>query len=271
MLKKIFFAGMILLAALAFVTCGGGSSDKANETAETGSSPAAAAAEAPARNAPVTQSKPGDFGYIRNQNGDGIVITYKTTNATNITIPDRIENLPVVGIQTQTFRGDKSLRSITLPATITSVPSDAFRDCENLSSVTMPGVTSIGNSAFMGTNLSALTLPAVATIGNSVFLNVTSLNSINLPAIVSVGISAFQGCANLSKVVFGNSLTTIRNFAFSGCINLTEMNVPESLTDFPVLDAWGYRENAANFWNCNKLPLATRDQLIAQGYSGRGF
>ena len=170
-----------------------------------------------------------------------------TVSATTIVLPDTIEDIPVVDFRRELFRRNTSLRSITLPATITAIPAEAFSGCTNLASVTIPAVNAIGNSAFYGC---------------------VSLVSIDLPAVTTIGVSAFNDCSNLTKVTLAEGLTSIGGYAFADCRNLTEINVPASLTQFPRAP---YESNDNTFFNCQKLPLTTRNKLTSQGYSGRGF
>ncbi len=55
----------------------------------------------------------------------------------------------------------KTIKSIILPNVLTSIGSEAFYDCTNLTSVTIPNsVTSIGQLAFSGcTSLTSVTIP----------------------------------------------------------------------------------------------------------------
>lgn len=64
------------------------------------------------------------------------------------------------------------IKSITLPETITSIGSSAFRGCTSLTSVTLPkSINSIGSSAFSGcTRLTSVTIPdSVTSISDSAF------------------------------------------------------------------------------------------------------
>ena len=70
------------------------------------------------------------------------------------------------------FQG-KPLSSITLPPNLESITSNAFQDCENLTSVTFPStLKTIGDYAFENTSLSAITIPTnVTSIGEQAFSN----------------------------------------------------------------------------------------------------
>ena len=258
--NKLLAALIALLISLAFVACGGKSG-----TAETNGEQETDGAEAVTI---LSHLDAVDFGYVRNAGGDGIIITYKTAFATDVVLPDRIENFPVTGFRAELFRTDENVKSVTLPATVTAIPNNAFRGCAGLSDVTMPGVLTIGDHSFRGTGISSLTIPAVTTIGDSAFYE-TVITDISMPEILSIGPNAFTNCFNLAKVIFGEKLTTIGTGAFEGCVNLTEINVPASLTTFTP-HTWGDRYGR-QFLNCHKLPLAVREKLTAQGYPGHGF
>ncbi|MCI6427452.1 MAG: leucine-rich repeat protein [Rikenellaceae bacterium] len=119
------------------------------------------------------------------------------------------------------------------------IPGDAFRDKKTLCYFSMPEiVTNIGCYAFYNTMLSGtIVLPDdVVTIREYAFSN-----------------------SNVASVVFGNSLTTIDDYAFYGCSSLScELHLPSSLTSI------GQRA----FQNCNltgRLILPDSLQILKEG------
>ena len=89
---------------------------------------------------------------------------------------------------------------------MTSIGDEAFRDCSNLKSITIPDrVTSIGDSAFYGcSSLTSITIPdSVISIGDSAFYKCSSLTSITIPdRVTSIGRRAFFACSRLSSITF---------------------------------------------------------------------
>ena len=132
----------------------------------------------------------------------------------------------------------------TIPNSVTSIGSYAFRDCSGLTSVTIPNsVTSIGNWAFREcTGLTSVTIPnSVTSIGNYAFEGCSGLTSVTIPnSVASIGDCAFLGCRGLASVIVENGNTvydsrdncnaiieTATNTLIAGCKNT---NIPSSVT-----------------------------------------
>ena len=77
------------------------------------------------------------------------------------------------------FRGCKSLQSVTIPNSVTSIGNGTFCSCESLQNITIPNsVTSIGDEAFTWCeSLQSVTIPnSVRNIGNNAFRGCTHLD-----------------------------------------------------------------------------------------------
>ena len=97
---------------------------------------------------------------------------------------DSRENCNAI-IETATNTLITGCQNTTIPNSVTSIGSGAFRYCSGLTSVTIPNsVTSIGNSAFMGcSGLTSITIPnSVTSIGNNAFADCSGLTSITCEA-----------------------------------------------------------------------------------------
>ncbi len=140
---------------------------------------------------------------------------------------------------------------IFFDGTITYIGKDAFRYCDNLTSIIIPNsVTEIGERAFfICDNLASVTIgSSVTSIGNSAFWGCDNLTSIIIPnSVTSIGELAFSSCDNLTNVTIGSSVTSIGNSAFEGCKNLTSIIIPNSATSI------GERA----FYDCENLTSVT--------------
>ena len=115
-----------------------------------------------------------------------------------------------------------------------SIPSEAFRGCSGLTSITIPeSVTSIGNVAFYGcSSLTGITIPeSVTSIGNSAFYGCSSLKNINIPSdVTSIEMSTFRGCESLTNIIIPDNITSIGWYSFERCSSLTSIIIPESVS-----------------------------------------
>ena len=205
----------------------------------------------------------GTAGLKYSEIDNGLSVIGYVGRATEVVIPEIVDEKPVIEIAEEAFYGNTSITSVTIPDSVTSIGNVAFCYCYNLTSVTIGnGVTSIGSSAFYAcTSLKSVTIPdSVTSIGDDAFRNCTSLeynkydnalylgNSTNPylclvkadnTSITSCNIhnntkfihrSAFESCRSLTSVTIGNSVTSIGDFAFSWCLSLTNITIPDSVT-----------------------------------------
>lgn len=128
------------------------------------------------------------------------------------------------------FAGQKGLKSVNLPESVTIIGEKAFQECSSLESITLPSsVAVIRPYTFYGCNLlSSITLPqSLESIDSYSFYRCSCLTEITLPKNVkSIGNSAFYGCTSLSSVTLPQSLSSIGSYSFKGCSGLTEITLP---------------------------------------------
>ena len=199
------------------------------------------------------------FSYITN-NGS-ITITSYTGVGGDVSIPSKINSLPVTSIGYGAFAGT-SLTSITIPNIVTNIGGSAFEGCFNLAAITVdsgnpayssvtgvlfnksetllveyPGgirgsytipttVTSIGDSAFWYcTNLTSVTIPTTVTSIENYAFGATSLTSVAIPnSVTSIGYNAFRD-TSLTSVIIPTNVINIGEGAFFRCFSLTAINV----------------------------------------------
>lgn len=151
--------------------------------------------------APAPES---DFKYGVDK--DTATITkYKGAGGT-VEIPATLGGYPVTGIQMQAFIECASLKSVSMPESMTWIGDSAFAGCTGLEQVEFsPNLTAIGSKSFYSCNgLTSVVVPdKVTSIASLAFFGCLNLESITIPASVTTLDSSFvYGCTNLKKIEF---------------------------------------------------------------------
>lgn len=130
---------------------------------------------------------------------------------TEFTIPEGCET--VYG-----FENNSTLRSVTIPASVKVIGSEAFRSCTALEKVIFKGtfIKKIGDRAFGSCPLlESVTLPTVEAFGLEVFSYSMGLTEVEFTGNTKrIGNGMFNMCKSLQSVKFPNGLTEIGTQAF---------------------------------------------------------
>lgn len=149
----------------------------------------------------------------------------------------------VTSVSDNAFYDCTQLISVSLPNTLTSIGGWAFRGCNSLTSIVIPdSVTSIGSMAFfMCYSLANVTLSkGITTILSSTFASCENLVSIVIPdGVTEIGVSAFSSCTKLQNVTIPNSVKIIGDSAFYYCNSLKSVLIPENVNGIGA-NAFGY-------------------------------
>ena len=160
-----------------------------------------------------------------------VAITYRSYNESSNTyfsdysgdfvIPEQVTTFSYVSLSDITYSVTSidykafyksSVRSVTIPNSITTIGKEAFSYCDGLTSITIPN--------------------SITTIGDEAFSYCDGLTSVNIAnSATSIGDKAFYGCDNLMSVELGDYVTSIGDEAFS-IKNLTFNSLPLSITSF---------------------------------------
>ena len=130
----------------------------------------------------------------------------------------------VTGISEGAFHLAKSLTSVYLPSTLSSVNSFAFCGCENITSVYHPDLTAWCNIVFGEFESNPLYL------GSDLYISDNILESLVVPeSITEINDSAFYGCSSIKSVYMHDEVTKIGANAFYFCNALETIYIPQSL------------------------------------------
>ncbi len=123
---------------------------------------------------------------------------------------------------------------IPTDGSINSIAGMAFYNCKSLKSITIPtSVTNIGWSAFSGCSaLESITLHDNIVIGTYAFEDCTSLRSVSLPAsMTEISSGLFRNCTALETVSLRSQITKIGAMSFDGCISLKNFTLPSTVKE----------------------------------------
>jgi hypothetical protein len=152
--------------------------------------------------------------------GNTAYVTDSPNASGNVVIANTYSGYPVTSIRFDAFIECTNLASVTIPNSVTSIGEEAFQDCSSLTNVSLPNsVTSIGAYAFLVCpGLTSVTIPnSVTNIGDYAFGACTSLTSVTIPSsVTNIGTYAFTACTNLKSAYFQGNAPPDDGTAFSG-------------------------------------------------------
>ena len=197
-----------------------------------------------------------------------VTITKYTGTESTVILPSTISSWPVTKVGEDALKDNTTITSVTIPASVTEIGSNAFAGCTNLTSVNYigdwsnltiqsgnPAVQDAANAplfdfefippdntAVIVTNYkyngaaADVTIPSryqgkpVTTIGHAAFFN-SAVTSVTIPdSVTSISDEAFINCPKLTNISIPNSVTYIGFSAFSSCTSLKSITLPSSLS-----------------------------------------
>lgn len=172
-----------------------------------------------------------------------------------VVIPETViynnKKYSVTSIKSEAFIDCGNITSLTIPKSVTEIGSYAFDGCsgELIANCCIPSVTNDYLGAFYNSKFTKATIGGYfPSIGAYAFYGCDNLKSVViLEGVESIMNNAFTDCSYLSSVVFPESLVSIGGSAFAGCKSLTSIDIPKNVTEI---------ESAA-FQVCTNLNLIT--------------
>ena len=209
---------------------------------------------------PPTATEDGETLYVCSVCGDSYTLTVEPINFTitsdtrsligytgaedeNLVIPPVFQNkdvwYKVVAIDSNAFLDCANLTSVTIPNTVISIGNDTFKNCKKLANITIPeGVTYIGDQAFMScSSLKNVTIPnSITNLGDNLFYlclnlvynqydNAYYIGNEQNPYMILMEASSTQitSCTIHEDTIF------IESLAFSGCQKLESITIPQKV------------------------------------------
>lgn len=143
----------------------------------------------------------------------------------DLVIPETINDISVTSISAEAFKDCDKITSVSIPETVKTIGAYAFNECCSLETINISQeITAISEGCFKGcTSLKSINLNGITNIDSFAFENCLSLN-IELPSsLTSLGERAFHH-SGLKNITIPSSLVTIGMGALNWCDNITELS-----------------------------------------------
>jgi uncharacterized repeat protein (TIGR02543 family) len=123
------------------------------------------------------------------------------------------------------FGNHISLTTVTIGNSVTSIGTNAFSNCSDLTSVYISDLAAWCNISFSNYYSNPLHY------ADHLYLNNNEITDLVIPnSVTSIKNYAFHGCDGLTSVTIPNSVTSIGHYAFYSCSGLTSVTIPNSVT-----------------------------------------
>lgn len=194
----------------------------------------------------------GPYVYEIKEGGVTITHCYPENISGDITIPEKLGGIPVVGIDDKAFYNCYSITSVTIHDNIKFIGERAFAHCWSLTKAILPdGLEEISDGTFeMCLILSDVTLSKtnIKQIGSRAFAGCEYLETATLPeTLETVGEGAFEECGNLQSLIIGKNTGAIADNAFAKCYNLRNVYYMGTKDEFEKIAIGSGNETMFNF------------------------
>ena len=156
----------------------------------------------------------------------------------DIIVPEGITSIP-----SYAFTNFTQITSLTIPDSVTSIGSYILQGCTGIESLIIPNMTRKLGGYFgedprydsyntqVPDSLKTLVITGGESIPQHAFDGCSGLKSITIPdSVTSIGGSAFSGCSDLTSITIPDSVTSIGDYVFRDCSGLTSITIPDSVT-----------------------------------------
>ncbi len=157
-----------------------------------------------------------------------------TSISGDITIPAERNGTPIDTIPADAFKGCNAITSITVPESVTTIGAGAFNGCSSLRSITLPFVGgqkgNTGNSARFGYIFGMNSYQGSTSVpcgqAYASYHIPSGLRTVTITNESVIGYGAFMDCSMLTTINLNDEIIQIGEFCFDNCTKITEVNLP---------------------------------------------
>lgn len=157
------------------------------------------------------------------------IMAFAGNGLKNIVIPNKTKRLGYYA-----FRNCKELTEVTLPESVTKIPSGIFEGCCSLKTVNAPNVNTVCEHAFYDCrNLEAFDFSKLQSLGPMAFAYTGIRKAVFSDKFSELGVSVFYSCKNLQTVDMKTcKIQEIPYQCFCFCNELKDIQFPQDVTIF---------------------------------------
>ena len=195
----------------------------------------------------------GGITYLINRTAGTAQVTGCVATLTEVNIPAEItqgqNKFTVVSVAKNAFMASKTITSVTIPASVKTIETDAFRNMSGLKTLNLPSINDWVSVTFANGNANPIynVYGSIASQWGTVYFDGKALDA-NL--VIPEGVTrigrAFYGAKVIETVSLPSSLTYMGDQVFTNCEKITSVVIPAAV------DSIG-----SAFYNCKALAEVT--------------
>ena len=175
------------------------------------------------------------------ESSDGITITAFKGVVTDVIVPAKINDIPVIAVADGVFKGNTKITSVSFDGSFENYSAKMFEGCTSLKRLIISGTYDKALYYLFGNDVNSVpkSLTELSFAANSAYCDGAIFKTEVANHIVTYVIpdgtteiinGQFSGFGYLQAVSIPDSVTSIGNYAFSRSNSLTSINIPDGVT-----------------------------------------